>query len=123
MTPALSRTATFRCGYCEATGKSPVEFLVTTEPGAVSEHWCGMSNRWTGTGTSQMQVVHDPGDARGFVFLALLALPTVLAFVVGGIGSAVLVAIGTVVALTKGHAVTRQPGRREDGRHRATTVP
>jgi hypothetical protein len=73
---------------------------VTTEPGAVSEHWCGMSIRWTGTGTSQMQVVHDPGDARGFVFLALLALPTALALVVGGISAADLVAIGTVAALT-----------------------
>jgi len=31
MTPALSRTTTFRCGYCEATGKSRVEFLVTTD--------------------------------------------------------------------------------------------
>lgn len=46
-----------------------------------------------------MQVVHDPGNARAYVFLTVLALPTVLALLVGGITAAVLVAIGTVIVL------------------------
>src|SRR5450759_5306301 len=78
-------TEVWTCGYCFAHEKSPNDFLVTTVPGAVSEHWCGMKVRWTGTRTSPMQVVHDPGNARAYVFLTVLALPTVLALLVGGI--------------------------------------
>ena len=108
-TPPLPRvmTETFRCANCEDHGKSPVAFRVTTVPGAISEHWCGMKVRWVGGesrthwtgGDGRMQAVHDPGDARGLVLLTLLAAPTVLALVAVGIDAAVLVAIGTAISL------------------------
>jgi len=108
-TPPLPRvmTETFRCANCEDHGKSPVAFRVTTVPGAISEHWCGMKVRWVGGesrthwtgGNGRMQAVHDPGDARALVLLTLLAAPTVLALLAVGIDAAILVAIGTVIAL------------------------
>ena len=93
------QTVTFRCSNCEDRGKSPVAFVVTTVPGAISEHWCGMKIRWTGVGKYGMDVIHDPGDARGLVILSLLALPTVLALIAGGTDAAALVGIGTIVVL------------------------
>jgi hypothetical protein len=92
-------TRIFRCARCEDRGKSPVAFEIVTEPGAVSEHWCGMRVRWTGVGKYGMQVLHDPGDAPAAVALGLLALPTIVALLVGGGAMAALVAIGTVVFL------------------------
>ena len=105
--PQPSTSTTFRCANCEDRGRSPVAFRVTTVPGAISEHWCGMKVRWVGGesrthwtgGDGRMQVVHDPGDARGLVLLALLAAPTALALIAVGIGAAILVAIGSVIAL------------------------
>lgn len=46
-----------------------------------------------------MEILHDPGDFRALALLALLAAPTVLALLAGGIAAAALVAIGTLVVL------------------------
>ena len=65
-------------------GRSPVDFYVTTEVGAVSEHWCGMQVRWTGKGRTGMAVVHDPGTLRGYLLIAFSVVVAVITFVISG---------------------------------------
>jgi hypothetical protein len=97
--PSPPNEEVWTCGYCHAHGQHPDAFVVTTVPGIVSEHWCGMKVRYTGVGPSQMAVVHDPGSAAGVIILILLAMPSVLALIAGGPGAACLVALVTVIAV------------------------
>ena len=77
-------TRLFTCSWCEDRGRSPVDFYVTTEVGAVSEHWCGMQVRWTGKGRTGMAVVHDPGTLRGYLLIAFSVVVAVITFVISG---------------------------------------
>lgn len=101
MIASVSNTTVMRCGACEDHGLPPllVAFEVTTEVGAISVHRCGATVEWTGVPPNYTKALSDPDDWKGYLVLAILIFPTIIGFLVGGLGGALVGFVAGVVLL------------------------